>query len=460
MNNSKEEMAKEAKESKDVVEVDGQKVDTKTGEVLDNKSENTPKTEKRVMTESEAREYMTTLPFKHIDAKELYETMQVPSCSRYEFRMAAYIILWARKNGIEYQFDKKGNVYLTKGELAEGEFYPCVTAHMDTVQDKAKPYALAGAELPLRTRRTKSTTTDEVRHEIYIEGQGIGADDKLGVYISLQLMKKFDKIKAAFFVEEEIGMQGSKELDADFFDDVAYVIGWDSPDIIRGAWKCSGTQLFSKDFYVKHLKDIIKDWGYSDKDLHSEPFTDVIQIREKTGITCMNFGNGGYLAHSATEYLVVEHVNHAVGMGEDIIKRLGNKEQFKFSKRYEKTTTGVRTQYYDEDDGLGNYLNPTTVRTNYSASNSNSQSTNINNRSDGKVEQKVDENAINEETVKYIVDTYEEYVKSLKENVEKKCDLLEDTLKDKFKEAGIDFATLGINLKETFSEVFSKEINF
>jgi hypothetical protein len=279
MNNSKEEMAKEAKESKDVVEVDGQKVDTKTGEVLDNKSENTPKTEKRVMTESEAREYMTTLPFKHIDVKELYETMQVPSCSRYEFRMAAYIILWARKNGIEYQFDKKGNVYLTKGELAEGEFYPCVTAHMDTVQDKAKPYALAGAELPLRTRRTKSTTTEEVRHEIYIEGQGIGADDKLGVYISLQLMKKFDKIKAAFFVEEEIGMQGSKELDADFFDDVAYVIGWDSPDIIRGAWKCSGTQLFSKDFYVKHLKDIIKDWGYSDKDLHSEPFTDVIQIR-------------------------------------------------------------------------------------------------------------------------------------------------------------------------------------
>jgi hypothetical protein len=273
-------------------------------------------------------------------------------------------------------------------------------------------------------------------------------------------MKKFDKIKAAFFVEEEIGMQGSKELDADFFDDVAYVIGWDSPDIIRGAWKCSGTQLFSKDFYVKHLKDIIKDWGYSDKDLHSEPFTDVIQIREKTGITCMNFGNGGYLAHSQTEYLVVEHVDHAVGMGEDIIKRLGNKEQFKFSKRYEKTTTGVRTQYYDEDDGLGNYLNPTTVRTNYGSSSSSSQSTNINNRSDGKVEQKVDEHAINEETVKYIVDTYEEYVKNLKENVEKKCYLLEDTLKDKFKEAGIDFATLGINLKATFSDVFSKEINF
>ena len=458
------ENSKEEKEVKNVVEVDGQKVDTSTGEVLNEKEakEETAatKTEKRIMTESEAREYIAKLNFKHIDVKELYETMQVPSCSRYEFRMAAYIILWARKNKIDYKFDKKGNVYLTKGELAEGEFYPCVTSHMDTVQDKAKPYALAGAELPLRTRRTKSTTTDEVRHEIYIDGQGIGADDKLGVYISLQLMKKFDKIKAAFFVEEEIGMQGSKELDKDFFNDVAYVIGWDSPDLIRGAWKCSGTQLFSKDFYVKHLKDIIKDWGYDDKALHSEPFTDVIQIREKTGITCMNFGNGGYLAHSPNEYLVIEHVDHATGMGEDIIKRLGNKEQFKFTMTYERTTSGV--QSYGGDDGLGSYLNPVTTpsypRT-YNTGASGGTGT-VANRSDGKAEQKIDENAVNEETVKYIVETYEEYVKSLKENLDKKCDLLEDTIKGKLKESGVDFASLGINLKEVLSEVFSKEISF
>ena len=295
MNNSNEVKATEAKETKNTTVVNGETVDTATGEVLNQKTENKEEkkeSEKRVMTESEAREYIASLPFKHLDVKELYETMQVPSCSRYEFRMAAFVMMWARKNGIDYEFDKKGNVYLTKGKLAEGEFYPCVTAHMDTVQDKAKPYALAGAELPLRTRRVKSTTSDEVRHEIFIDGQGIGADDKLGVYISLQLMKKFDKIKAVFFVEEEIGMMGSKELVKDFFKDVAYVIGWDSPDIIRGAWNCSGTQLFSKDFYENHLRDIIKDWGFKGSDLHREPFTDVIQIREKTGITCINFGNG------------------------------------------------------------------------------------------------------------------------------------------------------------------------
>jgi len=150
MNNSKD--SKAESQEKDVAVVNGEKVNTATGEVLNQKDENKA-TEKRPMTESEAREYIASLPYKHIDVHELYEVMQVPSCSRYEFRMAAYIILWARKNNIDYKFDKKGNVYLTKGKLEEGEFYPCVTSHMDTVQDKAKPYALAGAELPLRTRR-------------------------------------------------------------------------------------------------------------------------------------------------------------------------------------------------------------------------------------------------------------------------------------------------------------------
>ena len=217
MDNNSNVANNEAKEIKQdcavIVNMKGVKVDTTTGEVLnqennaestgnkeitaknDNNKEVTAKengskeSEKRPMTESEAREYVVGLGFKHFDVKELYELMQVPSYSRYEFRMAAFIIFWARRHNIEYKFDKKGNIYLTKGTLAEGEYYPCVTSHMDTVQDKAKPYILAGAELPLRTRRCKSTTSDEVRHEIFIDGQGIGADDKLGVFISLHLIK-------------------------------------------------------------------------------------------------------------------------------------------------------------------------------------------------------------------------------------------------------------------------------
>lgn len=465
MDNSQEVKANAEKKATKLV--NGQIVDISTGEVLNQSAENTAESEKRPMTESEAREYIASLPYKYADVKELYEVMQVPSCSKYEFRMAAFIILWARKNGVDYQFDKKGNIYLTKGKLEEGEFYPCVTSHMDTVQDKAKPYALAGAELPLRTRRIKSTTSDEYRHEIFIDGQGIGADDKLGVYISLQLVKHFDKIKAAFFVEEETGMQGSKELVKEFFDDVAYVIGWDSPELHRAAYKCSGTQLFTADFYKKHLKPVTDKWGFTDKCFHSEPFTDVINIRDKTDVMCMNFGNGGYQAHSSTEYLVIEHVDHAVGMGMDIIQTIGNKERFTFQKKsysYDRTVGGgvSRASYQDDDDKEIEKLFGYTYSSSYAGGaggGSTQHSTSINNRSDGNVTKPSDD-AINEETVKYIVDTYDEYIKGIKEQIETKCGVIEDLIKDKFREAGIDFDTFGIDIKGEFVEVFNKEIKF
>jgi hypothetical protein len=256
-------------------------------------------------------------------------------------------------------------------------------------------------------------------------------------------------------------------LDKDFFNDVAYVMGWDSPDLIRAAWKCSGVQLFSAKFFKEKLYPVVKNWGFEAKNFNSEPFTDVCQIREKTDIMCMNFGNGGYQAHSSTEYLVVEHVDHALGMGIDIIQSIGNKEQFKFKKKtysYDRTAVGFSKCEYEDDDAeceklfgyvrtynSGGYTNNNTNRSTYNTST---------NRSDGNVNTKPADDAVNEETVKYIVDTYDEYVNGIKESVEKKCGIIEDAIKDKFREAGIDFTTFGIDLKEEFAEIFSKEIKF
>lgn len=81
--------------------------------------------------------------------------------------------------------------------------------------------------------------------------------------------------------------------------------------------------------------------------------------------------------------------------------------------------------------------------TNYSGSSSSSV-----NRSDGywDKDKKNDEttkvDGVDEETVQYIADTYEERIEEIKDAVKSKCD-----------ELGLDF-------KETFSAVFSKEIKF
>jgi hypothetical protein len=181
----------------------------------------------------------------------VYDCMSVPTHSLLEYRMVVFIILWARKNGIKYEFDDYGNVYLTKGELAEGEYYPCVTSHLDTVQTKHDPYIYAGVPLDLKTERTKDGS-----HKISVDANGgsaigIGADDKGGICICLSLFDHIDKLKACFFLDEERGCHGSDNLDKDWFKDVGYVIGYDSPDLYRAAWSCNGTKLFSSEYSAK-----------------------------------------------------------------------------------------------------------------------------------------------------------------------------------------------------------------
>jgi hypothetical protein len=151
-------------------------------------------------------------------------------------------------------------------------------------------------------------------------------------------------------------------------------------------------------------------------------------------------------------------------MGLDIVNTIGNKEQFKFTKTYDRTETGInRTSSYEDERECEKLFG--TYGTSYGGYGGNTHSststnTNTNNRSDGKVEKPIEDDAINEETVKYIIDTYDDYVNGIKVEVDKKCDVIEDIIKDKFREAGIDYSTFSVDIKKEFAEIFSKEIKF
>ena len=208
MNNSKEITNNTLDEKKDV---------TVTSSTSENKELENKET-------TSVKEDVLELKLTHLDKDFVYDLMSVPSKSNAEYRLVTFVILWARRNGIKYEFDDYGNVYLTKGELSEGEFYPCVTAHLDTVQDKQKSYAQVGLNLNIKTRISTSK-----KHEIYVDGMGIGGDDKAGVLICLSMFKHVEKLKAALFLQEEIGCKGSEHMNVDWFKNVGYVIGYDSP---------------------------------------------------------------------------------------------------------------------------------------------------------------------------------------------------------------------------------------
>lgn len=383
----------------------------------------------------------------HLDKDFVYELMSVPTLSDSEYRLITFVVLWARRNNIKYEFDTYGNLYLTKGEISEGEFYPCVTAHLDSVQQKHKMYAQAGQPLEVKTRIVNK------KHEIYVDGMGIGGDDKAGVLIGLSMFNHVDKLKACFFLEEETGCRGSKNLNKEWFNNVGYVLGYDSPDLDRAAYACSGTKLFSADFFKTYMQDICKKHGLTH--FHSEPFTDVKEIREKTNIICMNFGSGYYNAHMSNEYCVIEDMDTACRMGHELIEFIGltkhELEHKSTSSAWIKMADGSYKKPEEDKDeaffrtlsGYGSYTYPSVpAKTTSSTTNvtkvtsaTTSQNTSTSQNKD------VNKDVVEIETLEYISTRYEEQISLIKENIQNIC-----------KDNNIDF--------EKFAKVFDFEIKF
>ena len=63
----------------------------------------------------------------------LKQVLSIPTKSFKEDLMIEFLSNYLSDKGYDYEVDDFGNVYVTKGTLNEGEFYPCVVAHTDTV---------------------------------------------------------------------------------------------------------------------------------------------------------------------------------------------------------------------------------------------------------------------------------------------------------------------------------------
>lgn len=107
--------------------------------------------------------------------------------------------------------DRYGNLYVIKGT---GENYPCLVSHIDQVA---------------HCHHSKDFKAIETKDIIFGYSPGKrrfenpGADDKNGIFICLECLKKYDTIKIAFFREEETGCAGSSNADMPFFNDVRFV---------------------------------------------------------------------------------------------------------------------------------------------------------------------------------------------------------------------------------------------
>lgn len=233
---------------------------------------------------------------------DLYKTF---SPTGKEQGMKKFIIQWVKDHCRNTMItkDKKGNLYITKGKANN---FPALCAHMDQVQKHRAPdFAVYQAEDMLFGYSKQ-----------YKEYQGLGADDKNGIWVCLKCLEKYDALKVAFFVEEEAGCVGSQKAVMSFFDDCRYVLQIDRKnggDFITtiGGW----TPLCSKEFIeaVQPLK-----FGY-----HEEVglMTDVESLKENgLKVSAANISCGYYNPHTDTEFTLYSELENCLHFVEHIIE--------------------------------------------------------------------------------------------------------------------------------------------
>ena len=260
--------------------------------------------------------------------KLLIDVLSVPTHSIREERMREYLIEYAINNNIKYHVDNKGNVYFTKGEVNGDENYPCVVSHIDTVHNNQTD--LIDTDLKLSIVEPVEDVLIAIDPLTYKQ-TGIGGDDKCGVAICLTILEKVDVIKVAFFVEEEIGMNGSTEADWDFLSDCAYFIQFDAPFDNWVSKTCMGTRLFNDEF-LEQIRPVLQ--SYEQTKISNDPFTDVLMLRKDGEVNCINFFAGYHRMHTSTEFVIPTQVFKAIELGCDVINVLGLKRSL-----YEKCVT-------------------------------------------------------------------------------------------------------------------------
>lgn len=232
--------------------------------------------------------------------KALYE---IHSPSGNEKKLKRFIKKWVANNieGVTCTWDNAGNVYFVKGE---SETYPVVVAHLDQVQKH-------------HSKDFKAVVTEDIvfgYSPSEKEYQGLGADDKNGLWIALKCLETFDVIKVAFFVGEEIGCVGSSKCNMDFFADARFVVEPDrrgGDDLITSI---SGYDIASEAFLNAFDYE---SFGYKKT---SGLMTDVLELTERgVGVACINMSCGYYNPHSDEEFTVISDLLNALYLVEHII---------------------------------------------------------------------------------------------------------------------------------------------
>lgn len=187
--------------------------------------------------------------------------------------------------------------------FAQGSFPVLLVAHMDTVHQEV-PHLMVHN----RTLGTISSPT------------GIGGDDRCGIYMVLEVVKKYN-CSVLFCEDEEVGGVGARKFaKSDLIGqlDFNYIIEFDrkgSNDAVF--YDCDNpefTDFITKEFY---------------KETYGS-FSDISIVAPELGCAAVNLSCGYYNAHTNEEYVVLAEMDASIEAACKILERTTESDKFEY----------------------------------------------------------------------------------------------------------------------------------
>lgn len=203
-----------------------------------------------------------------------------------------------------YLIQKNMNTFYEDGFLyAEGNIPVLVVAHMDTV-----------FEPPKNLRYNKN------EDKIYNELDGLGGDDRCGIYAIIQLLKEY-RPYVLFTEDEEIGCIGAskaiKKLDKP---NVKYIIEFDR----RGKDDC----VFYDCGNLKFI-DYIESFGFKK---NYGTYSDISILGSTWDIASVNLSSGYYNEHTEKEYIKFDELLETISRAKAMLKEIQKAPYFDYQE--------------------------------------------------------------------------------------------------------------------------------
>lgn len=191
---------------------------------------------------------------------------------------------------------------------AKGTFPVMLVAHMDTVHKELVKQIVYSSS-----------------NNIISSPQGIGGDDRAGIYMILKIIEQH-KCTVLFVEDEEIGCIGSRKFaKTDLckgIKDINYIIELDrmgQNDAVF--YECDNPEF--EDFILKD-----KAWQ-----LNYGTYTDIVELAPVIGVAAVNFSCGYYNPHTTREYVKLDEMEDNIVYIGKLLDRTTENDKFEYIEK-------------------------------------------------------------------------------------------------------------------------------